>query len=90
MPWVEKEERHDKVECIGRGHADHEVDEETVLEDYLNSNVRMCCELCFDGSHCDENCRKHQVCHDENPEVYHCHVQLVRTLRSITKREYET
>jgi len=90
VPRVEEENRHDQVECVGCGHADHEVDEETVLEDDLNGDVRMCCELCFYGCHRDEDCRKHQVCHDEDPEVHHCHVQLVRTLWSIAKRENET
>jgi len=77
VPRVEEEHRHGEVERICCGHADHEVDEETVLEDDLHSDVCMCFELCFDGDHRDEDCRKHQVCHDEDPEINHGHVKLV-------------
>lgn len=44
----------------------------------------------LNGFHCDKDRREHEVDHYTTPEIYHRHVELVRSLRSIAHCQDET
>lgn len=46
--------------------------------------------FCLDRFHRDKDRSKYQVHHDTAPEVYHRHVEFVRTLRPVPQSENET
>ena len=89
MPWVEEEERHNKPEDVSGEEGDDQRKEYGISEkiDYVEA---MSLNFGLDGLHRDENRCEHEVDHYKTPEVYHGHVELVRSLRPITHRQDET
>ena len=37
-----------------------------------------------------EDRSEYQICHKTSPEIHHAHVELIRPLWSVAKRQYET
>lgn len=59
------------------------------MEKIRDLEVVICCFYLY-RSHRYEDCGKDQVYHDANPEIYHRHVKLIGTLRSITQGKNKT
>jgi len=89
VPRIKEQNRHDQVQSIGRRHAHAQMCEESIREQCANGKLCFLCNLCLDRNDGDEDCRKHKVAHDDYPEVYHAHVQFVRSLWTVTKSEDE-
>ena len=88
VPRIEEQERHDKVQDICTRHGDDEGGEDGVFEQV--GDVEAVFRFCLHGFDGDEDGRKHQVAHDDDPEVDHCHVEPVASLGAVAEGEDET
>lgn len=61
------------------------MSEETVREEHMNCELRVRGNLRLNRLDDDEDSGEHQVDHDEDPEIHHRHVELVRSLRTIAE-----
>lgn len=89
VPWIEEEDGGDEVKDVGRQHRKDECPKESVCEE-IREGEAAGSHLCLHRLDRDEDSGKHQVHHQDGPEVYLRHVKFVGSLWSITKREDET
>lgn len=88
MPRVEEQKRHNKPKNIGREERYDQSKEELVLEKIGNAEG-MVFDLLLYRSHRNEKRCKDQIEHYNTPEVDHSHVELIRSLWSISKCQHE-
>lgn len=88
MPGLEEEKGYDKVQDVCRQERNDKCEEQLVFVKVRERELIVRC-LDLDRSNCDEDRCEDQIHHHTRPKVNLCHVEFVRSLRSITQSEYE-
>lgn len=89
VPRIEEEERRQKPQDVRRAQR-YDNGKELLVGEQVAERKTVVCDLFLDRLHRDEDRGETQIDHDEDPEVHHGHVELVRALRPVAQGQNET